>query len=584
MSLGRVAAVVLCLLCAGALVTALCPAASARAAQSGTCSTGLTWTLDDAGHLTISGTGSMPVFTSRSTDDWRAYKGDIQSATICEGVTDIGNYAFYGCVSLTTVSIPSTVKKIGMDAFMMCEALEPFDIPGTVEEIGSFAFYDCVLFEDLTLQEGLKVIGANAFQNCMGIRSIYIPSTVEMIGNNAFETQDTNLTSITVSPASVHFMMVGPVLCDKAQTEALYCLKNASGVTLPDTLKKIQNAAFRECDLLTHVTVPEGVTWIGTQAFAYCDGLLRVDLPVSLVSLKDNVFHEDNALTDVYYGGTQEMWQALVGTGTHSLSSKTIHFGSDDGSGLTTLDSGTTATGLNWTLDKDRRLTVTGQGPMPHYSSGDILDWLYYRDVIESAVISEGVTRLGDRSLYNFPKLTRVTLPSTIEDIGVYALAYDALLAEITIPAAVTHIGDDAFKNCSGLTTIYCYQDTYGAQWAESYVAGLDHECQVVYLDGQEEITRKLFLPAGLQTIGDEAFMNLTVQMVDVPGGCEAIGARAFSGCAQLQVIYIPLSVASIGEDAFSGCDQVTIACEEGSAADQYALAHQIPTVPYPGE
>ena len=561
------------LLCIGIMV--LASAALAEVTASGTCSTGLNWTLDDQGHLDISGTGAMPAYTNRSTDDWRAYKSDIISVTISEGVTDIGQSAFHSCQSLSSISIPSTVTGIGQDAFMLCGALEPFDIPGTVKEIGAYAFFNCVLFEELNLAEGLKIIGESAFQNCTNLQSAYIPSTVERISTNMFNACP-NLTSLTVSEQNGHFLVSGSVLYNMAKTEAWYCLPGTASVSLPNTLRRINPGAFRDCVSLTSVSVPDGVTFIGNQAFASCNSLRTVRLPASMVTLMSNAFDYDNALTDVYYGGTQARWEALVGTGTHSLSGKQIHYGDDDGSGVTVLDSGVCASGLSWTLDGQRALTVSGQGSMVGYTSNSYDDWRAYRDAIVSAAISEGVTDVGAYAFYNCSKLVQVSLPNGITSIGKNAFYGCALLTEITIPASAASIDSRAFYGCTSLNTVYCYRDTFGAEWAEAWAA--EGGGAIVYLDGDEpvEITRVLTLPEDLSVIEEQAFVNLNVQMVVIPEGTVSIGKQAFMGCGELVKVVMPDSITSIGEDAFKDCDQVCFVVAGENYAAQYAHSHGI--------
>ena len=102
----------------------------------------LTWTLDGNGTLTISGSGDMEDFDEveqdSSSDVWCSslYRDQIKKVVICEGVTSIGNSAFYCCGSLESVTIPDSVTSIGKHAFLFCEALESITIPNHVALIG----------------------------------------------------------------------------------------------------------------------------------------------------------------------------------------------------------------------------------------------------------------------------------------------------------------------------------------------------------------------------------------------------------------------------------------------------------------
>ena len=119
---------------------------TARAAEiaSGDCGaegSNLKWTLDDAGTLTISGTGAMANFSSSSNQPWASNRSKIRTVTIGGGVTSIGNYAFFDCSGLTSVTIQEGVASIGPDAFANCTGLDYVSIPSSINGIGSKAFY-----------------------------------------------------------------------------------------------------------------------------------------------------------------------------------------------------------------------------------------------------------------------------------------------------------------------------------------------------------------------------------------------------------------------------------------------------------
>ena len=132
-----------------ALVALVCAVfvgvAAGAETQTGTCGTNLTWTLEDDGTLTISGTGAMRQYSSSysngiTTAPWGA---EITHVTIEDGVTSIGYDAFYGCASLTSISISDGVTSIGGSAFSGCTSLTSISIPDSVTSIGNDAFYNC---------------------------------------------------------------------------------------------------------------------------------------------------------------------------------------------------------------------------------------------------------------------------------------------------------------------------------------------------------------------------------------------------------------------------------------------------------
>jgi len=116
-------------------------------------------------------------------------------------VVEIGHGAFYGCGSLTSITIPNGVTSIDSSAFFSCRSLTSITIPNGVTSIGNSAFYSCTSLTSIIIPNGVTSIGPGAFSGCESLTSVTIPNSVTDIGNRAFDGCK-SLTSITI-PNSV---------------------------------------------------------------------------------------------------------------------------------------------------------------------------------------------------------------------------------------------------------------------------------------------------------------------------------------------------------------------------------------------
>ena len=141
--------------------------------------------------LTVSGKEDIPNYNPYdadiSTAPWFMKRKEIQKVVIEDGITAIGDYAFYNLPALTSVTIPKSVKKIGNMAFKYCSKLTSVSVPGAVKSIGNEAFLECTNLSTVTIADGgLTTVGNDAFMKCEQLKSIKFPNTVKSIGHSAF--------------------------------------------------------------------------------------------------------------------------------------------------------------------------------------------------------------------------------------------------------------------------------------------------------------------------------------------------------------------------------------------------------------
>lgn len=182
---------------------------------------------------------------------------------IPEGVTSIGDYAFYSSDEMTEVIIPQSVTSIGEYAFAYSD-LACITIPGSVAHIGDCAFQFCKTLTDVVISEGVTSIGDYAFNNCKALPRITLPRGITDIGEDTFA----------------------------------YCYQ-LSEVVMPEGITSIGGYAFYSCERLSNIVIPESVTDIGRYAFRY-SGLTHISIPAGVATL-DSVFVDCRRLTDVVF-------------------------------------------------------------------------------------------------------------------------------------------------------------------------------------------------------------------------------------------------------------------------------------------
>ena len=331
--------------------------------DSGTCGDNLTWKLNEGYELIIEGTGAMPDYASAGSAPWYEYRESIQTITLPEGVTSIGDYAFEGCSSLQNMycyakTVPETGETVfkesnidnatlhvpasALNDYMTTAPWNEFakTIPSFKDASGTCGSrltwrltegYELIIegtgsmyssspwseykeyIQTITLPEGVTSIGNSAFYGCSSLTSITLPKGVTSIGNSAFY-GCSSLTSITL-PKSVTKIgneafngcssLTNITIPDNSQLNniGIYAFRDCSSlisITLPEGVTSIGNSVFRDCSSLTSIIIPEGVTSIGSSAFEGCSSLTSIIIPEGVTSIGSSAFYRCSSLTYVY--------------------------------------------------------------------------------------------------------------------------------------------------------------------------------------------------------------------------------------------------------------------------------------------
>ena len=202
----------------------------------------------------------LKLSTSASAYPSRVYSNAIKRIEMGRDA-GIGNYAFYGCFSLDSITIPDEVTSIGTYALNSCFALKSITIPDGVTSIGNYTLQNCYSLASVSIPEDTEVIASGIFQTCGSLTSITIPAGVTSIKNDAFNGCHA-LTRITI-PAGVTSIQ-------SATFSYCYALLD---VSIRGRVTDIGANAFSNCNSLASITIPEGVTSIAASAFQNCCGM-----------------------------------------------------------------------------------------------------------------------------------------------------------------------------------------------------------------------------------------------------------------------------------------------------------------------
>ena len=455
----------------------------------------LTWTLYADGKLTISGTGAMKDYNAAENLSPAYMNSDVKKVVIEDGVTSIGELAFFKCSNLTNITIPDSVTCIEYAAFHGCSSLSSITIPNSVTSIGIYAFVVCSSLTSITIPDGVTSIGYGAFSDCSSLKTISLSCKSSLKKSDFGEQADlvsyTNQHLLTKTAAKA-------ATCSEDGNKEYWTCKHCKKYFLSDDT----NPATATAVELSETVIP---------ALNHKNAIIR------------NA-SEPNG-TNPGYSGDRYCPDC------DTVFEKGYTYWNEDN--------------LTWTLDADGTLTISGTGAMKDYD--------YYnnpspasqkKDSVKKVVIEDGVTSIRNSAFYDCNSLTSITIPNSVTSIGAYAFSNCYYLTNITIPNSVTSIENYAFRSCSSLTSITIPDSVTSIGELAFY------SC-----DSLTSIT----ISNSVTSIGERAFAYCSsLTSITIPDSVTSIGEAAFAGCSSLTSITIPDSVTSIGEYAFQSCSSLT--------------------------
>lgn len=489
----------------------------------------------------------------------------------------VGDYAFYSCSALESVTLKGATASIGTGAFENCTSLKSIKLPDSLTTVNARAFFGCSSIEDLVIPNSVTAIGEGALAGCRRLRNLSVPFVGESLetpktlehfffdGEKAV-TPTNDLLNLNIgnsdtvlTEAFKNCKYLGSVSFDKEVAHigdrAFYGCTKLSSIDITDALVYLGEAAFEGCTSLKSVSLSNNLLDIKARTFADCASLVDVKSSDSLLTVGERAFEDCISLTVIRIPSTVEKIGIAAFAGCTALNDLTVPFLGVDATEPSGLDT--------WFLSPSKnikKVTVLRGKNIPDAAFKNYIG-------LEEIQLPEIVTSIGKEAFFNCSSLKEFTVPMGVSAIEEMSFQGCVSLSKIKISNKVSKIGAKAFEGCKSLSSVEMADTLHTIEaYAFSGCSALDELKLPANLSVLSEgalldctSLKKVTLPLALNTIEERAFANcVALSEVSLPSSVAYIAKEAFLGCGLIKEFVIPQSVIGMGEKVFSGCDSLT--------------------------